>query len=187
MNKLERQQNLQIRFSGSGGQGLILAASILATALCAEGRRVAQSQSYEPTSRGGLSRADIVAGNRRIDYPLVTSLDCLLVMDSVAASASRALVNDRTAIICDQERVSDSLPLLADAHRFALTENARELGNHRVANIIALGAMVALGKFCSPEALDQALRQKVPPKHLRLNLEAAELGARLAESVQTPA
>ena len=187
MNVVESSRELQIRFSGSGGQGLILAASILANALCAEGKRVAQSQSYEPTSRGGLSRADIVAGAECIDYPLVTALDCLLVMDGIAISASGALINDRTLIICDQEKVPDPSALPARALRLPLTESARELGNHRVANIVALGAMVALGGFCGRESLDRALRNKAPPKFLRLNLEAFELGTRLAESVESPA
>jgi len=177
-------QDTQIRFSGSGGQGLILAASILANALCAEGKRVAQSQSYEPTSRGGLSRADIVAGSHRIDYPLVTLLDCLLVMDGIAMRASTDLINEDTLIICDREKVGGSASAPAFAHALPLTESARDLGNHRVANIVALGAMVALGGYCGKESLDRALREKAPPRFLRLNLEAAELGARLAESVR---
>jgi 2-oxoglutarate ferredoxin oxidoreductase subunit gamma len=183
---MERDRPLQIRFSGSGGQGLILAASILATAFCAEGKQVAQSQSYEPTSRGGLSRADIVAGDNRIDYPLVTALDCLLLMDRVAVSASGALIDSRTRIICDQEKIPESSTLPAHAQRLPLTESARELGNHRVANIIALGAMVTLGGYCTGESLNQALRQKAPPRFLGLNLEAVEMGARLAESIRTP-
>ncbi len=178
MSEMEDDAQLQIRFSGSGGQGMILAASILARAFCTEGRQVAQSQSYEPTSRGGLSRADIVAGMGVIDYPLVTSLDCLLVMDGIAVDASGALINEHTLIICDRDKVADSVALPARTHRLPLTESARELGNHRVANIVALGAMVALGGYCDWQALQQALRQKAPPKYLSLNLEAAELGAR---------
>ena len=61
---------LEIRFSGSGGQGLILAARILAAALVAQGRNVAQSQSYEPVSRGGLSRSDLVISDGEADFPL---------------------------------------------------------------------------------------------------------------------
>jgi 2-oxoglutarate ferredoxin oxidoreductase subunit gamma len=174
---------LQIRFSGSGGQGLILAATILAEALCGEGKRVAQSQSYEPTSRGGLSRADIVSGIDHVDYPLVTALDCLLVMDSIAVDASETLVNEHTLIICDRERGEPSAGPRDRLHRLPLTESARQLGNQRVANIIALGAMVALGDYCRWESLDQAIRFKAPPRFLSLNLEAAERGARLAAEI----
>ena len=68
-------EHCEIRFSGSGGQGLILSARTLATALTLDGKKVAQSQSYEPTSRGGLSRSDLVVAQETVDYPLVTKLD----------------------------------------------------------------------------------------------------------------
>lgn len=64
----------QARLSGSGGQGLGLAGRLLADALVAEGWRVALSQSYEPTSRGGLSRSDLVVDGAAVDYPLATDL-----------------------------------------------------------------------------------------------------------------
>ena len=60
---------LQIRLSGSGGQGLQLSARVLAAAFADEGRIVALSQSYEPTSRGGVSRSDLVVGDGLVDYP----------------------------------------------------------------------------------------------------------------------
>ena len=50
---------------------------ILADALGHETLNVAESQSYEPTSRGGLSRADLVASNAEVDYPLASDLDYL--------------------------------------------------------------------------------------------------------------
>jgi 2-oxoglutarate ferredoxin oxidoreductase subunit gamma len=43
---------IEIRLCGSGGQGRLVAGAILAEALTLEGLSVAQSQSFEPTSRG---------------------------------------------------------------------------------------------------------------------------------------
>ena len=83
---------LEIRLSGSGGQGLILAAGILAEAFVSEGRTVAQSQSYEPTSRGGLSRSDLVVSDGEADFPLVSELDYLVVLDQVAVAACSMLL-----------------------------------------------------------------------------------------------
>ena len=51
---------IEIRIGGTGGQGLILSAKMLADALAAAGKHVAQSQTYEPTSRGGFCNADLV-------------------------------------------------------------------------------------------------------------------------------
>ena len=60
----------EVRIGGTGGQGLILSGKMLADALAAEGKHVAQSQTYEPTSRGGFCNADLVIADGEVDYPL---------------------------------------------------------------------------------------------------------------------
>ena len=85
----------EIRFAGIGGQGLILCARMLLKALGAEGRSAAQSQNYEPTSRGGLCHSDIVLGDvdaTGVDYPLLTQLDYLVVLDELGLAGSLPLL-----------------------------------------------------------------------------------------------
>ncbi len=81
-------EDLEIRFAGAAGQGIVLAARILSQTLSRDGREVAQSQSYEPTSRGETSRSDVVIGNGAVDYPLATRLDVLVLLDEVGLGAS---------------------------------------------------------------------------------------------------
>src|SRR3990172_7649104 len=81
------EDRLEVRLSGTGGQGLILAGMILSDAVVLEGKWAAQSQSYEPLSRGGSSRADVVISAEEGDYPLVTEPDFLLVLDGGAGGA----------------------------------------------------------------------------------------------------
>ncbi|MCP5115732.1 MAG: 2-oxoacid:ferredoxin oxidoreductase subunit gamma, partial [bacterium] len=64
--------NLEIRLSGAGGQGLILGGLILAEALVKDGWDVAKWQNFEPLSRGGASRSDLVASRGGVDFPLIT-------------------------------------------------------------------------------------------------------------------
>ena len=101
-------KEIQIRLSGTGGQGLQLSAKMLAEALIQEGRQIAQSQSYEPTSRGGLSRADLVIGEEIPDYPLVTNLNALLILDQLAADASTHLLQSGGVVITDSTMVKIS-------------------------------------------------------------------------------
>jgi hypothetical protein len=63
---------LEIRIAGTRGQGLILASKMLAAALAASGWRVAQSQTYGPTSRGGFCNAERVIASEAVDYSLAT-------------------------------------------------------------------------------------------------------------------
>lgn len=172
----------EVRFSGAGGQGLQLCAKLLSAALAREGKTVAASQGYEPTSRGGLSRSDMVVSDTgAAEYPLVTALDYLVVLDNAAAGISEALVAKDGLILADSRRV-DKLP--KGKYRVVtmpFTETAIRLGNERVANVIALAALVGLTGACARETLEQIIRTGTPQKFLDLNLEAMQAGYALAD------
>lgn len=170
----------EIRLSGTAGQGLLLGARILSEALTLEGKQVAQSQSYEPTSRGELSRSDLVVSDSAVDYPLVTALDFLVVLDQAAAEVSRELVKKGGVVLVDAGRVPS--PPQGDFTLYALplSQEARALGNARVANMVALGALAGLSGICSQGALEQAIRAETPKGFLDLNLEAVREGQRMA-------
>lgn len=178
-------QDIEIRLSGSGGQGLGLSGRILAEALTLEGRSVAQSQSYEPTSRGGLSRSDLVAGDDTPDYPLVTALDFLLVLDQCAVTDLDGLIKPSALVLADSDRVPE--PPRGDFAVYTLpfTETARTLGNERIANIVALAALVTLGDLCPSDTLETAIRSRTPKGFLDLNLEAMSAGLRMARTDET--
>ncbi|MCP5073185.1 MAG: pyruvate ferredoxin oxidoreductase [Rhodobacteraceae bacterium] len=167
---------VDIRFSGSGGQGLILAARILASALTAEGKNVAQSQSYEPVSRGGLSRSDLVVSDGEADFPLSRSLDYLLILDEAAAVASIGLLNDNSVVLADTDLVQTIPKGPGKVGSLPFTETARKIGNKRVANIVALGALASAGNICEKDVLERFLKKMTPPKFMRLNLEAFAAG-----------
>ncbi len=171
--------NFEVRFSGSGGQGLILSAKFLAAALVAEGFDVAQSQSYEPVSRGGQSRADLVVSRGQAAFPLSTGLDYLLILHGVAAQSSGAVIGAKTLVMVDSELVPD--PPKSDFTLLALpfTETARQLGNKRVANMVALSALVARSGMCPLDRIEEVIRTKTPPKFASLNLEAFAAGREL--------
>ena len=66
----------EIGLSGSGGQGIITAAIVLAEAIGVyDGKFVAQTQSYGPEARGGSSRAEVIVSDEEIDSTLVLSVD----------------------------------------------------------------------------------------------------------------
>ena len=73
-------ERIEIRLSGSGGQGLILAGIILAEAAILDGKNAVQTQSYGPEARGGASRSEVIISNASIDYPKVSKSDILLAL-----------------------------------------------------------------------------------------------------------
>jgi 2-oxoglutarate ferredoxin oxidoreductase subunit gamma len=176
---------LEIRIGGTGGQGLILSAKMLADALASNGKRVAQSQTYEPTSRGGFCNSDLVVSEGEVDYPLATALDCLVLLDRMAVKPSWPLLKAGALVIADT-RLCPQLP--QGTHRndyrgyhLPLTRTAIELGSERVANIVALGALAALARLCDRQVLERAVRADTPKSFLELNLDALAAGYRLGE------
>jgi 2-oxoglutarate ferredoxin oxidoreductase subunit gamma len=179
---------LEMRIAGSGGQGLILAAKMLADALASAGRRVAQSQTYEPTSRGGFCNADLVIAQGEVDFPLATTLDCLVLLDGIAVKPSWPLLKADAIVIADT-RLCPELPENGHrSYRLPLTRSAIELGSERVANIVALGALAVIAGLSNRKQLEQAVRNDTPRSFLDLNLDALAVGFRLGEeAVPEPA
>jgi len=182
-----RDARIEIRIGGTGGQGLILCAKMLADALCAGGKRVAQSQTYEPTSRGGYCNSDLVISECEIDYPLATALDCLVLLDRMAVKPSWPLLKAGALVLADT-RLCPELPEgKYRTHHLPLSRTAIELGSERVANIVALGALAALSSVCERKALEQAVRAETPKSFLDLNLDALAAGYRLGENTTSAA
>jgi len=169
----------EIRLSGSGGQGLILAARILADALVLEGKQVAQSQSYEPTSRGGLSRSDLVINEGEIDFPLTTSLDFLLILDEIAITPSIPMIKTGGLLLLDSTTIRSTPKGDFKSYTLPLSAIARQLGNPKAANIVSLGAIQALVDLCGFDALQDSIRQHSPKRFLDTNLAAANKGHEL--------
>ncbi len=71
----------RLLFAGSGGQGIITAAILLAkAAVIYEGLNAVQSQSYGAEARGGLSRSDVIISREEIYFPKVTQPNILICL-----------------------------------------------------------------------------------------------------------
>ena len=184
-------ERIEIRIGGTGGQGLILSAKMLADALAQSGRRVAQSQTYEPTSRGGFCNSDLVVSGDEVDYPLATALDCLVLLDRMAVKPSWPLLKPGGLVIADT-RLCPELPEVKQGaecriHHLPLTRTAIDLGSERVANIVALGALAQLGRLCERPALEEAVRAETPKAFLDLNMDALAAGYQMAVEAKSVA
>ena len=167
---------IEIRIGGTGGQGLILSAKMLADALAAAGKHVAQSQTYEPTSRGGFCNADLVISDAEVDFPIATALYHLVLLDRLAIKPSWPLLKPGALVIADT-RLCPELPV-GDYRRYhlPLSRTALQLGSERVTNIVALGALVALSGICDRKQVEQAVRAETPRGFLDLNMDALKAG-----------
>ena len=171
-------QRYEMRFSGLGGQGIILAGIIMAEAASIYGgKNASQSQSYGPESRGGASKSEVIISDEEIDYPKATSIDAMLAMTQEACTKYCKDIKDGGILLVDSDEVKNIPSGNFKAYSFPITTIARnELGKTIVANIIALGMITELTKIISHEALEKAVLARVPAAFLDLNKKALQIG-----------
>ena len=173
--------NIEIRISGSGGQGIITAGIILAEAALLDGNNAIQSQVYGPEARGGASKAEVIISSSEIYYPKVTAPQILIALTPEAyrshgnavISGGVLLVDSSIALGEHPERKVYSLPIL---------ETARSQLRPVVANVIALGAIAKLTGCVTLESLEKAVLARIRAEHIDLNKKALTAGIALAEA-----
>jgi 2-oxoglutarate ferredoxin oxidoreductase subunit gamma len=174
-------KNYEIRLSGSGGQGLILAGIILAKAAVHDKHRTTQTQSYGPESRGGYSRADVIISDTEIYFPEATSFDCLLALTQEACDKYLFDLKEKGVLIVDTSFVKNLSLVSEYTYEVPFTDLAQEkLGSPITTNIISLSFLVRVTGVVREESLKKAIEESVKPAFVSLNLKAMELGFELA-------
>lgn len=175
-------KNYEMRFTGSGGQGVILISIIMAEAAVLAGKHTTQSQAYGPEARGGSSKAETIICDDRIWFTKVQHPNFLLALTQKALDqytrdlpADTIVMIDSTlsvpANVVENKNKVYSLPILATA--------TEKVGKSMVANIVAVGAINgALGLFDDQVMLD-AVKLHIPAGTEELNLKAFNEGKNL--------
>lgn len=165
----------EIRISGFGGQGVVLAGYILGKGLALyEGLEAVMTQSYGPEARGGASSANVVVSDRPIAYPFVERPDVLVALSQEGYTRFRPSAKVDALILIDQELVQsqDNDPVFA----IPATRLANELGQRMVANVIMLGFLTYITGLVSQDGLHQAIKTSVKSQTIPLNLQAFSIG-----------
>lgn len=175
-------ERYEIRLSGEGGQGLVLAGAILAEAAgIYDGKYVAYTQSYGPESRGGGCRSDLILSDEEIDYPICAQLDLLLCLTQKACDTFHSKLKAGGMLIADSKRVTDLPRGPFRVHSVPILQTARQkMGREVAANMVCLGVIAKLSGVVSIEALQQAVMARVPKGTEATNRRALEAGYALA-------
>lgn len=177
---------LEIRLSGTGGQGLILAGIILGEAAgIHENLFATQKQSYGPEARGGASRSDVIISDCEIEDPEIIEPDILLAMSQEACDRYAKRLRKGGILIVDKSLVSiGSIGLDGRVYSIDFTRLARTTFNKQVvANIIALGTVINLLRVVSKESVLKILEKRVPSEFVSVNQKALDLGITLSEEI----
>ena len=172
----------EMRLSGSGGQGLILAGKIMAEAVVIyDGRNAVQTQSYGPEARGGASKAEVVIADGDIDYPKVLDLDLLLALTQVSCTKYSKDLKRGGILIVDSGLVKDLPKGDYKLYQAPITEIAiKKVGKAVVTNIVALGILTKISGVASEDAVRKAILARVPKGTEELNMKAFDEGLKAA-------
>jgi len=173
-----------IILGGSGGQGLILAGTILAEAAGVfESREVVQTQAYGIQARGGASESTVIISDSRIKFPEVIQADIVLCLSQEAYDRYMSKLREGGLLIIDQDLVNVN-NVRPDIKVIALpfTSEAEKMNRRIVANVMALGALAVLTGVVKPESLAKALSSRLPERNVHLARDAFGVGVKMAEA-----
>ena len=181
--KFKEQEKIEIRFSGTGGQGLVLASIIFAEALMMDGFNIISGESHGIEARGGASSAEIIASKKEIFDLSVTLPDILIAISQQAYDKYGKKIKKDSLVILDSSLVkSEFLPDSENIHTFPFTRIVREeLGTILPTNICFLGTLVGVSKIVSMDSIKKAILNRVPKNSSSINLKAFELGYSLTK------
>ena len=174
----------EVMFAGFGGQGILLSGKLLAHAAMKEGKEVVWIPSYGPEMRGGTAYCTVVISDRPIGSPIIKNPKHLVAMNRPSLEKFAPMVKPGGVITLNSSLIpvrtgrQDIDELVVPA-----TEIAKNIGNVRAANIVALSSFVARSGIVPFEVLRDCVTEEFAHKEkfIPLNMEALEQGRKAAQ------
>jgi len=154
----------QFIIAGFGGQGILLMGQLIAHAGMVTGRNVSWMPAYGAEMRGGSCNCAVVVSDDPVGSPKVEEADALIAMNRLSMDLFEKNVKPGGMVLYNGSLI-DAAPKRADikAYKIPCNEIANNLGNGRAANMVMLGALIALDPLYPAETLVESLREKLGP------------------------
>jgi 2-oxoglutarate ferredoxin oxidoreductase subunit gamma len=180
---MKQENRKEVMFAGFGGQGIVTAGYITGqAAVVYDGKEACLTQVYGPEARGSACYSGVVISDEEISYPYLLNPEIMIIMSQEAyekflpkLQLGGVLIVDSTIVKPDKQAEKYQL------YEVPATELAEKIGSRIVANVIMLGFLGKIWDAISVEALQEAVKARVPEKYLELNLKAFQTGVMLAE------
>ena len=174
-----------MRFTGVGGQGVLLAGEIFAAAKIATGGFGIKTATYTSQVRGGATVVDIQLDDNEIFYPYAIDgeIDFMLSVADVSYQQFKGGVRDGGTIVIEPNLVH---PTDEDRKRWNIVEipiitiAKEEVGNVITQSVVALAIANTYAKALDEKVLVDTMLSKVPAKVHDVNKTAYELGKNYA-------
>ena len=176
----------RILIAGAGGQGILLVGKILAEAAMREGRFVTWLPAYGAEVRGGTAHCMVVISDEEIASPFIETADCLIAMNEPSFVRFSAKVRAGGLVLINSSLIPHPEVRTTVQHLAGpFTETAAGLGNIKVANMIALGSLIARRRSVCKDTVLAVIRESAPAGReelITVNVSALAEGVRLASA-----
>jgi len=175
----------EILIAGFGGQGIISAGKLLSYAAIKSGKQVSCMPSYGAEVRGGTANCMVVIADQPIASPLISKLDSLIAMNAASVNKFASQIKDGGLLVFNSSLVNET-PRLANVTVLPVPADklAVELGDKKIANMVALGAYLqkknVLNLQTAIDSLPDVLAKRYQ-KALPINAAALNRGAQFAK------
>ena len=175
-------KQVEVRISGLGGQGVVLAGEILGRAAVYDGKYAVQTQSYGAEARGSAAKSEVIISDKKIGFPKVRKCDILVTMSQNALNKHLDDLKENGILLVYRDKVKEVPKVEAKVFSVPATRIAEtELKSRIYANAIMLGALTKITGIVSEEAVKKAIVDSVSKETKERNLEGFGKGLGLAE------
>jgi len=177
----------EILIAGFGGQGVLFGGQVLTYAAMDAGKEVTWIPSYGPEMRGGTANCTVVIADDEIGSPLVKNPPLAIALNLPSFDKYEELLAPGGTLIVNKSMV-DREAKREDIHVIFVpcNEIAEEIGDKRLLNMVAMGALLSVLPEVSLKDIEKALESHLPARHKHLlpkNYEALKRGFEAAQGV----
>jgi len=177
----------EIIIAGFGGQGVLFAGQVLAYAAMDTGKEVTWIPSYGPEMRGGTANCTVIIADNEIGSPLVKNPPLAIALNLPSFDKYEEVLAPGGTLIVNQSMV-DRAAKRDDIHVIFVpcNEIAEEIGDKKLLNMIAVGALLTALTELSIQDVEKALEGHLPARHKHLlpkNYQALKRGFETAQKV----
>jgi 2-oxoglutarate ferredoxin oxidoreductase subunit gamma len=177
----------RIIIAGFGGQGVLMLGKLLAYAGMSEGKNVTWLPAYGPEMRGGTANCNVIISDELIGAPIVSEATCVIAMNLPSLDRFESSAQPGGWLLVNSSLIPRS-PVRTDVQILAIPVNelAQQQGSPKVANVVMLGAYLALSRAVQKASVIAAIEDVLGPgkRHLLgINLNALEAGIAFATKV----
>lgn len=175
----------EIRIAGFGGQGVIMAASVIGKAACLyQNSYATMIQNFGPEARGGACSAGLILSDEPVLYPYVTAPEIMVILSQEAFTKFAGEISPTGILLVEQDLVRvTNLKTGVRVYAVPATRLAEELGKRMMLNMVMVGFFAAVTNLVDNEALKEAVASSVPAHTRELNLKAFDAGYAYGRSV----